>query len=208
MLTQKRIKELERRANRHFARQDFVSYLIPIVMITLIEVVMTFQWQQIVMWWFSSLVFFFSFWTIRIAFGENNTYHSKSWKTCKIITRLGLICGVLVLRLLPPTITVSWSVFIAFLCALALYGARVAVDRYEERIKEASKPIEKKFHTDTATAEEILERVKQVYKKDTEYFLKQANVHFINVKSHEEINKAYPESSRKERMRMKAKLNK
>ena len=79
----------------------------------------TFTIQTLIYALFEILLFYVSFWFIRVNFDD--TYHSNTWKTCKIWTRIMLCASAILLGLLPIEYSLFNSLFVAFLCALILY---------------------------------------------------------------------------------------
>lgn len=81
---------------------------------------------------FDCLVFYLPFWYIRINFAS--TYHSDSWKHCKMWTRIMLCLGAFVLWILPIPYSLFNGLFVAFACCLILYLVSIEVNE-KKRIK-------------------------------------------------------------------------
>lgn len=145
---------------------------------------------------FESLVFFFSFWTIRAAFPD--TFHFRDVQICYKWTQRMLYASVFCLLPLPYTVTVFGGVLIAFICAAALYIIK---------IKTEQRP--KAFDIDNCTEEQLRARITEKYPKlkgdKLEYKIFRGLQHFVYKKEHKEID-INPRQSEKERERMKNKI--
>ena len=115
--------------NWFFIRQDIVSYLIPTILYLGLCLIKTLAWQRLVYGLFECLVFYVPFWFIRICFSD--TYHSDSWKKCKMWTRTMLCSGVIVIWLFPIEYSLLGSIGVAVLCSAILY--LVAIESHEKR---------------------------------------------------------------------------
>lgn len=105
--------------NWYFIRQDITSYLISTALHIVLCLICSFNVQSALYGVFDCLVFYVPFWYIRINFAD--TYHSNSWKHCKMWTRIMLCIGVFVLWLLPIQYSLFNGLFVAFGCCLVLY---------------------------------------------------------------------------------------
>ena len=105
--------------NWYFIKQDIVSYLIPTFLYLFLCVCREVTWNSVIYGFFDCLVFYVPFWYIRINFAS--TYHSDSWKHCKMWTRIMLCSGVFTLFILPIPYSLFNGLFIAFVCCLILY---------------------------------------------------------------------------------------
>lgn len=105
--------------NWYFIRQDIVSYLIPTTIFISLCLVKDFSYQRALYGIFECLVFYIPFWVIRICFSD--TYHSDSWKKCKMWTRIMLCTGVFIVWLFPVEYSLCGSLGVAFICCLILY---------------------------------------------------------------------------------------
>lgn len=120
--------------NWYFIRQDIVSYLIPTLLYLFLCVCRDFTLSSVVYGFFECLVFYVPFWYIRINF--SNTYHSDSWKHCKMWTRIMLCTGVFTLFILPIHYSLFNGLFVAFVCCLILYLVALESDEKKRLIKE------------------------------------------------------------------------
>ena len=103
----------------YFARQDIVSYSISTLIYVALSLVVQFSLQSFLYALFDCLVYYVSFWFIRINF--DYTYHSDSWATCKFWTRTMLNTGVFALWILPIRYTMFNGLFVAWACCFVLY---------------------------------------------------------------------------------------
>ena len=88
-----------------------------------------FSIQSVIYGFFECFVFYVPFWYIRINFAD--TYHSDSWKHCKMWTRIMLCVGVFTLFILPIPYSLFNGLFVAFVCCLILY--LVALETNEKK---------------------------------------------------------------------------
>lgn len=103
----------------YFTRQDIVSYTMSSVFYVVLNLIQRVSFQTFLYSIFEFMLFYTSFWFIRINF--DLTYHSNSWSTCKLWTRIMLCSGVFLLWLLPIKYTLFNGLFVGFLCAFVLY---------------------------------------------------------------------------------------
>lgn len=103
----------------YFTRQDIVSYTISTLLYIALSLVKHFSLQSFLYALFDCIVYYVSFWFIRINF--DYTYHSDSWSTCKFWTRTMLNMGVFALWIFPINYTVFNGLFVAFACCFVLY---------------------------------------------------------------------------------------
>ena len=112
-------RKFTRKEEWYFTRQDIVSYSISTMLYITLSLIEHFSLQIFLYSVFDCLVYYISFWFIRINF--DYTYHSDSWATCKFWTRTMLNTGVFVLWMLPIRYTVFNGLFVAWICCLILY---------------------------------------------------------------------------------------
>lgn len=117
------------KANWYFIKQDIVSYLIPTFLYLFLCLCRKFSIHSVIYGFFDCLVFYVPFWYIRINFAS--TYHSDSWKHCKMWTRIMLCSGVFTLFILPVPYSLFNGLFVAFVCCLILY--LVALESAEKK---------------------------------------------------------------------------
>lgn len=120
--------------NWYFIKQDIVSYLIPTLLYLFLCVCKEVIWNSVAYGLFECLVFYVPFWYIRINFAD--TYHSDSWKHCKMWTRIMLCVGVFVLFILPIQYSIFNGLFVAFVCCLILYLVALETNEKKRIIKE------------------------------------------------------------------------
>ena len=118
----------------YFIRQDIVSYLIPTAIYIALCLTEKLSWDSVLYGLFDCLVFYLPFWYIRINFAS--TYHSDSWKHCKMWTRIMLCTGVFVLWILPIPYSIFNGLFVAFACCLVLYLVSIEVNEKKQIKKE------------------------------------------------------------------------
>lgn len=122
------------RENWYFIRQDIVSYLMSTTLYLGLCLIENFSMQCVGYALFDCLVFYLPFWYIRINFAS--TYHSDSWKHCKMWTRIMLCVGVFVLWVLPVEYSLFNGLFVAFGCCLVLYLVSLEVAEKKRIAKE------------------------------------------------------------------------
>lgn len=122
------------RENWYFIRQDIVSYLMSTFLYVFLSLIKDFSIQSVGYALFDCLVFYLPFWYIRINFAS--TYHSDSWKHCKMWTRIMLCLGVFVLWVLPVEYSLFNGLFVAFACCLVLYLVSLEVAEKKRIAKE------------------------------------------------------------------------
>lgn len=103
----------------YFTRQDIVSYTMSSVLYVVLCLMQHFSFHVFLYAVFEFMLFYTSFWFIRINF--DLTYHSNSWAICKLWTRTMLCSGVFLLWILPIKYTLLNGLFVGFLCAFILY---------------------------------------------------------------------------------------
>lgn len=123
--------------NWYFIRQDIVSYFISTILYIALCLIKEFSIHSAVYSMFDCLVFYLPFWYIRINFAD--TYHSDSWKHCKMWTRIMLCFGVFVLWVLPIPYSLFNGLFVAFGCCLILYLVSLEVNEKKRIKKENNK---------------------------------------------------------------------
>lgn len=123
------MRKLTPKEEWYFLRQDIHSYLISTGLYLGLCLIRQFSLQSILYGLFDCLVFYLPFWYIRINFAD--TYHSDSWKHCKMWTRIMLCVGVFVLWVLPIPYSLFNGLFVAFGCCLILY--LVALETNEKK---------------------------------------------------------------------------
>ena len=114
----------------YFLRQDLVSYSISTFFYLALCLIREFSFNSVIYALFDCFMFYIPFWYIRINF--NATYHSDSWKHCKMWTRIMLCVGVFVLWILPVKYSLFNGLFVAFGCCLVLY--LVALEVAEKKL--------------------------------------------------------------------------
>lgn len=107
------------RENWYFIRQDIVSYLMSTALYIGLCLCKDLSLHTIGYALFDCLVFYLPFWYIRINFAS--TYHSDSWKHCKMWTRIMLCLGAFILWALPVRYSLFNGLLVAFGCCLVLY---------------------------------------------------------------------------------------
>lgn len=122
------------RENWYFIRQDIVSYLMSTTLYLGLCLIKDCSMQCVGYALFDCLVFYLPFWYIRINFAS--TYHSDSWKHCKMWTRIMLCLGVFVLWVLPVEYSLFNGLFVAFACCLVLYLVSLEVAEKKRIAKE------------------------------------------------------------------------
>ncbi len=125
-----------------FIRQDIVSYLMSTILYIALCLIREFSVHSFIYGMFDCLVFYLPFWYIRINFAS--TYHSDSWKHCKMWTRIMLCLGVFVLWLLPIQYSLFNGLFVAFACCLILYLVSLEVNE-KKQIKKENARLEKEI---------------------------------------------------------------
>lgn len=120
----------------YFIRQDIVSYLIPTAIYIVLSLFKQFTYRTILYALFDCLVYYIPFWYIRINFAS--TYHSDSWKHCKMWTRIMLCVGVFILWILPVRYSLFNGLFVAFGCCLVLYLVSIEVNQKKRLQQELS----------------------------------------------------------------------
>lgn len=123
--------------NWYFIRQDIVSYLISTFLYLFLCVCKEVSWHSVIYGFFDCLVYYLPFWYMRINFAS--TYHSDSWKHCKMWTRIMLCVGVFVLWVLPIKYSLFNGLFVAFGCCLILYLVSIEVNQkkmYQKQLSE------------------------------------------------------------------------
>ena len=128
------MQKLTPREEWYFIRQDIHSYLISTAFYVALCLLKTFTIQSAIYAVFDCLVFYIPFWFIRINFAD--TYHSDSWKHCKMWTRIMLCTGVFVMWALPIPYTLFNGLFVAFVCCLILYLVALETNEKKRIIKE------------------------------------------------------------------------
>lgn len=111
--------------NWYFIRQDIVSYLMSTLLYVGLCLITKFCLQSVLYALFECLVFYLPFWYIRIKFSD--TYHSDTWRFCKLCTRSMLCLGVFIIWIMPVKYTLFNSLFVAFGCCLILYWVAIEV---------------------------------------------------------------------------------
>lgn len=128
--------------NWYFIRQDIVSYSMSTFLYVFLCLCREFTLQSVLYGLFDCLVFYIPFWYIRINFAD--TYHSDSWKHCKMWTRIMLCSGAFLLFILPIPYSLFNGLFVAFVCCLVLY--LVALETNEKkRIKKENDILHKQI---------------------------------------------------------------
>lgn len=122
------------RENWYFIRQDIVSYLMSTFLYVFLSLIKDFSIQSVGYALFDCLVFYLPFWYIRINFAS--TYHSDSWKHCKMWTRIMLCVGVTILWVLPVRYSLFNGLLVAFACCLVLYLVSLEVNQKKRVQKE------------------------------------------------------------------------
>ncbi len=122
------------RENWYFIRQDIVSYLMSTTLYLGLCLIENCSMQCVGYALFDCLVFYLPFWYIRINFAS--TYHSDSWKHCKMWTRIMLCVGVIILWVLPVRYSLFNGLFVAFGCCLVLYLVSLEVAEKKRIAKE------------------------------------------------------------------------
>lgn len=120
--------------NWYFIRQDIVSYLISTGLYIVLCLITDFSIYSLIYGIFECLVFYVPFWFIRICFSR--TYHSDSWKHCKLCTRIMLCLGVFLMWILPVNYSLSNCLLIAFGCCFVLYLVALETDEKKRLAKE------------------------------------------------------------------------
>lgn len=120
--------------NWYFIRQDIVSYLMSTTLYLGLCLIEDCSMQSVGYALFDCLVFYLPFWYIRINFAS--TYHSDSWKHCKMWTRIMLCVGVTILWVLPVRYSLFNGLFVAFACCLVLYLVSLEVAEKKRIAKE------------------------------------------------------------------------
>ena len=118
--------KLSFKENWYFLKQDIVSYSISTILYLFLCLISQFSFQSFVYGLFECLLFYVSFWFIRVNF--DNTYHSDEWSKCKKYTRTMLILGVFALWLLPIEYSLFNSICVALICCIVLYLVANEVD--------------------------------------------------------------------------------
>lgn len=103
----------------YFIKQDIVTYLISTILYLALCLVVEFTFQSFIYGLFECLLFYVSFWFIRVNF--DNTFHSDEWRKCKKYTRTMLVLGVFTLWILPVEYSLFNSIAVAFTCCMILY---------------------------------------------------------------------------------------
>lgn len=122
------------RENWYFIRQDIVSYLMSTFLYVGLSLLENFSIHCVGYALFDCLVFYLPFWYIRINFAS--TYHSDSWKHCKMWTRIMLCVGVTILWVLPVRYSLFNGLLVAFACCLVLYLVSLEVAEKKRIAKE------------------------------------------------------------------------
>ena len=120
--------------NWYFIKQDIISYLIPTIIYITLCLFREFSIHSFTYALFDCLTYYVPFWYIRINFAD--TYHSDSWKHCKMWTRIMLCSGVIVLWLLPIPYSLFNGLFVAFACCLILYLVAIETNEKKAIIKQ------------------------------------------------------------------------
>lgn len=123
--------------NWYFIRQDIVSYLISTVLYIVLWLFTDCSIYRVMYSLFECLVFYIPFWFIRICFSK--TYHSDSWKHCKLYTRLMLCAGVFLMWILPINYSLFNCLLVAFSCCLILYWIAIETDEKKRLMRENEK---------------------------------------------------------------------
>lgn len=118
----------------YFIRQDIVSYAISTLLYVGLCLIRNFTIHTALYSIFDCFVFYLPFWFIRINFKD--TYHSDSWKHCKMWTRIMLCLGVFILWVLPIEYSLFNGLFVAFGCCIVLYLVAIEVAHKKLLIKE------------------------------------------------------------------------
>ena len=122
------------RENWYFIRQDIVSYLMSTTLYLVLCLIKDISMQTVGYALFDCLVFYLPFWYIRINFAS--TYHSDSWKHCKMWTRIMLCLGAFILWVLPVEYSLFNDLLVAFGCCLVLYLVSLEVAEKKRISKE------------------------------------------------------------------------
>ena len=122
------------RENWYFIRQDIVSYLMSTALYMGLCLCKDLSLHTIGYALFDCLVFYLPFWYIRINFAS--TYHSDSWKHCKMWTRIMLCLGAFILWVLPVRYSLFNGLLVAFACCLVLYLVSLEVAEKKRIAKE------------------------------------------------------------------------
>ena len=128
------MRKLTPKEKWYFIRQDIVSYLIPTLLYLSLSLIKRFSIDSVLYGLFDCFVFYIPFWYIRINFSA--TYHSDSWKHCKMWTRIMLCVGVFTLWVLPVEYSLFNGLFVAFACCIVLYLVALEVSEKKLLIKE------------------------------------------------------------------------
>lgn len=134
-------RKLTRKEKWYFIRQDINSYLISTFLYVGLCLIRSFTIQTVLYAIFDCLIFYVPFWFIRINFAD--TYHSDSWKHCKMWTRIMLCVGVFALWILPIKYSLFNGLFVAFVCCLILYLISLEVNEKKSIKKENEKLLER-----------------------------------------------------------------
>lgn len=132
------MRKFTRKEQWYFIRQDILSYLMSTILYVFLCSIKNFTINVVIYAIFDCLVFYVPFWFIRINFKD--TYHSDSWKHCKMWTRIMLCSGVTVLWVLPVKYSLFNGLFVAFVCCLILYLVSIEVNE-KKRIKKENEQL-------------------------------------------------------------------
>lgn len=136
------MRKLTRKEEWYFIKQDINSYLISTILYIILCLIKQFTFQTVLYAIFDCFVFYVPFWFIRINFKD--TYHSSSWKHCKMWTRIMLCSGVFVLWILPVKYSLFNGLFVAFVCCLILYLVAIEVNE-KKRLKKENEELHKQI---------------------------------------------------------------
>lgn len=123
--------------NWYFIRQDIVSYLLSTALYIVLWTFTDCCLERLIYSLFECLVFYLPFWFIRICFSR--TYHSDSWKHCKLCTRCMLCLGVFLMWILPINYSLFNCLIVAFACCIVLYWIALETDEKKRLCKENAK---------------------------------------------------------------------
>ena len=163
-------RKLTFKENWYFVRQDIVSYSISTIEYIILCLIVNFNIQSVIYGLFDCFVFYVPFWYIRVNFAD--TYHSDSWKHCKMWTRIMLCTGVFVLWLLPVKYSLFNGLFVAFICCLVLYLVAIEVNKKKlltQQNEELSLQITNFIHKFENPKEKLLQicREQHISERDT-----------------------------------------
>ena len=128
----------------YFIKQDIITYLISTIIYLFLCLIINFTFQSFIYALFECMLFYVSFWFIRVNF--ENTFHSDEWSKCKKYTRIMLILGIFILWILPIKYSLFNSIAVAFTCSFVLYLIANETDekkKYKHKNKVCKQKIKK-----------------------------------------------------------------